>query len=380
MALVERELPLTALRQSVQDAARGEGRLVLLAGEAGVGKSVLLEHLQDELPDARWAWGTCDGLSTPRPLAPLFDLAEQLGGRLQALCRARPERDELFRALLEQLTGGTGGRLQAVVVEDLHWADEATLDLLQFLGRRLRTAPVLLVATYRTEALAAAAPLRAAVGELATLRWARRLELAPLSRAGVGSLAAGTSLDPEELYQLTGGNPFYVTEVINAPKSRQVPLTARDAVLARAARLTEEGWSALSCASLIGGRVEPALLVAATGCPAGVLDELLGSGLLVDDGAALRFRHEIARLAVEQQVPSHRRTALHGQILAALRSSSGGAPGGFGGAFGADDARLAFHAEGAGDEAAVLHHAARWRCGASWPTAARRARRCAATP
>src|SRR6266516_545537 len=348
MALVERGQPLAALRQYVQEAALGEGRLVLLAGEAGVGKSVLVEHVQREVADASWSWGICDGLSTPRPLAPLFDLAEQLGGRLRELCRVQAERDELFRALLEQVTGSD--RLQVVVVEDIHWADEATLDLLRFLGRRLRGAPLLLVATYRNDALAAAVPLRAAVGELATLRWARRLELAPLSLEGVGVLAAGTGLDPEELYRLTGGNPFYVTEVIASPVPG-VPLSARDAVLARAARLTEEGWAALSCASLIGTRVEPALLAAAARCPDGVLDELLASGLLVDDGTALRFRHEIAWLAVERQVPSHRRAAIHAQILAVLRSA--------GGPFGADDACLAFHAEGAGDDAAVLHHAAR---------------------
>ncbi len=348
MALVERGQPLAALRQYVQEAALGEGRLVLLAGEAGVGKSVLVEHVQREVADASWSWGICDGLSTPRPLAPLFDLAEQLGGRLRELCRVQAERDELFRALLEQVTGSD--RLQVVVVEDIHWADEATLDLLRFLGRRLRGAPLLLVATYRNDALAAAVPLRAAVGELATLRWARRLELAPLSLEGVAVLAAGTGFDPEELHRLTGGNPFYVTEVIASPVPG-VPLSARDAVLARAARLTEEGWAALSCASLIGTRVEPALLAAAARCPDGVLDELLASGLLVDDGTALRFRHEIAWLAVERQVPSHRRAAIHAQILAVLRSA--------GGPFGAEDARLAFHAEGAGDHAAVLHHAAR---------------------
>src|SRR6266700_1594621 len=348
MALVERGQPLAALRQYVQEAALGEGRLVLLAGEAGVGKSVLVEHVQREVADASWSWGICDGLSTPRPLAPLFDLAEQLGGRLRELCRVQAERDELFRALLEQVTGSD--RLQVVVVEDIHWADEATLDLLRFLGRRLRGAPLLLVATYRNDALAAAVPLRAAVGELATLRWARRLELAPLSLEGVAVLAAGTGFDPEELRRLTGGNPFYVTEVIASPVPG-VPLSARDAVLARAARLTEEGWAALSCASLIGTRVEPALLAAAARCPDGVLDELLASGLLVDDGTALRFRHEIAWLAVERQVPSHRRAAIHAQILAVLRSA--------GGPFVADDASLAFHAEGAGDHAAVLHHAAR---------------------
>src|SRR5207249_1576022 len=174
-----------------------------------------------------------------------------------------------------------------------------------------------------------------------------------LSPDGVRSLAAGSGLDLEGLYRLTGGNPFYVTEVLAAGTiGPGVPLSARDAVLARAARLSDESWAVLSCASLIGARIEPALLIAATRCPAAVLDKLLSCGLLVDDGTALRFRHEIARLAVEQQLPSHRRTVLHAQILAALRSSSGGA-------VSADDARMAFHAEGAGDDAAVLHHAAR---------------------
>jgi hypothetical protein len=133
----------------------------------------------NDLPDARWAWGACDGLFTPRPLGPLFDLAGQVSGELDDLCRAGAAREDLFRALLRQVS--ERGALSVLVVEDIHWADEATVDLLRFLGRRLRDAPVLLIATYRGEDLAADDPLRAALGEIARQRSTRRIDLAPLS-------------------------------------------------------------------------------------------------------------------------------------------------------------------------------------------------------
>ena len=152
--LLERGAALASLAGYADEARQGDGRLVLVAGEAGVGKSALVEQLQDDLPDARWSWGACDGLFTPRPLGPLFDLAGQLGGELEELCRAGAAREDLFRALLRQVS--EPGTLSVLVVEDVHWADEATVDLLRFLGRRLRDAPVLLIATYRDDGLAAA--------------------------------------------------------------------------------------------------------------------------------------------------------------------------------------------------------------------------------
>jgi hypothetical protein len=214
MMLLERDPVLASLRQYAHEAGQGEGRLVLIAGEAGVGKSVLVERFQRDLPDARWSWGACDGLSTPRPLAPLFDLARDLGGALADLCRGRPERDELFAALLGQVTGDD--RLDGIVIEDIHWADEATLDLMRFLTRRIRAAPVLVIATYRDDWLAPSSPLRLALGDLAARRWTRRLDLPPLSVEAVRTMAAGTDLDADRLYQLAGGNPFYVTEMLEA--------------------------------------------------------------------------------------------------------------------------------------------------------------------
>ena len=350
MQLLERGAALAALAGYAREARQGDGRLVLVAGEAGIGKSALVEQLQNDLPDARWSWGACDGLFTPRPLGPLFDLAGQLGGELDELCRAGAAREELFRALLGQVS--EPGTLSVLVMEDVHWADEATVDLLRFLGRRLRNARVLLIATYRGEDVAAGDPLRVALGEIARQRSTRRVDLAPLSAGAVRILAGGSGLDAAELYRLTSGNPFYVTEVVAAGLG-VVPASARDAVLARAARLGGGSREVLDVAALTGARVELELLESVTGCPPAAVDEVLGSGLLAGDGGWLRFRHEIARLAVARAVPAHRRPGMHARILAGL------------GLLGcSDDARMAFHAEAAGDQPAVLHHA---------PRAARRA-------
>jgi DNA-binding CsgD family transcriptional regulator/tetratricopeptide (TPR) repeat protein len=343
--LLEREAALASLAGYADEARRGAGRLVLVAGEAGVGKSALVERLRSDLPGARWSGGACDGLFTPHPLGPLFDLAAQLSGELENLCRAGAARQDLFRALLRQVS--EPDTLNVVVVEDIHWADEASIDLLRFLGRRLWDAPVLLIATYRDDGLAAGDPLRVALGDLATQRSTRRLDLAPLSADAVRTLASGTGLDAAELYRLTGGNPFYVTEVVQAGLG-VVPSSARDAVLARAARLSDGSRELLDVAALIGPRTELDLLTSVQASTLTVLDELLASGLLAEDGGWLRFRHEIARLAVAQAVPARRRAAVHARILAGLGLLGCG-----------DDARMAFHAEAAGDRPAVLHYAPR---------------------
>src|SRR5262249_4832583 len=155
------------------------------------------------------------------------------------------------------------------------------------LGRRIRNASVLLLVTYRDEGLSATDPLRVALGDLATQRPVRRVSLPPLSKDAVAVLAGGSGLDPVDLYQLTWGNPFYVSEAVRAGTS-EMPGSARDAVLARAARLSDPAREVLDVAALIGGRVELALLERAVDCGAftiaAAVDELLASGLLAGDG------------------------------------------------------------------------------------------------
>ena len=340
VALLERKTALDALAEVAGQARSGEGRLVLLEGEAGVGKSTLLEQFACDLPDSRVLSGACDGMFTPRPLGPLFDIAQQVHGRLHSLCRADASREQLFDALLTELC--EPGPLPVMVIEDVHWADEATLDLLGFLARRIREIAVLLIVSYRNDELADTHPLRIALGHLAVQRCTRRLPLAPLSAQAVRMLAAGRGVDPGELYRITGGNPFYVREVLEAGLGA-VPSSARDVILARAARLGPKARQTLEAAALIGGTVDERLLRDVVARPA--LAEVIASGLVVGH-PVLRFRHEIARQAIEQAVLPARRSELHSRILQGLRTLGCD-----------DDARLAFHAEEAGDGPAALEHA-----------------------
>ena len=343
MPLLEREHALASLREYADAAAVGDGRVVLVSGEAGVGKSTLLEHFEAATPHARWLHGACDGLFTPRPLGPLFDVAVELGGGLLAASREDAPREELFRLFLAAVTDGE--RPWVVAIEDIQWADESTLDLLRFLGRRLRNAAVLLICTYRDDELALDHPLRVMLGELASSRSTRRVNLAPLSEAAVRVLAAGSGVDAAELHRLSGGNPFFVTEVLQAGSS-ELPESARDAVLARLARLSRSARRTAEAAALIGTHVEAWLLDAVAAPTVADLDDLLSSGLLVSDRDAVRFRHELARLAVERQVPAHRRKQTHRKALLAMQVHGGG-----------DEARLAYHADGAEDADAVLRFA-----------------------
>jgi DNA-binding CsgD family transcriptional regulator/tetratricopeptide (TPR) repeat protein len=334
--LLERQPQLGALHGYAAEARVGDGRLVLIGGEAGVGKSSLVEELERELPGWRWYVGACDGLFTPRALGPLRDIVLQTGGALADLV-AGADREEVFTGLLDHLRDGPP---TVLVVEDVHWADEATLDLLRYAGRRLRGVPVLLLVTYRDDE--GNDSLRIALGDLSTQRATRRIDVPPLTESAVEALVREAGLDAAEVHGLTGGNPFFVGEVA-AWGSKGVSPSARDAVLARIGRLDDRGRQCAWVAALMGAEVDVDLLAAVDDDLPDALDDLVVSGVLVEDDGRLRFRHEITRLTVEQDVPGHRRQAVHATLLAALEARHE-----------SDPARLAHHAEGAGDRAAVM--------------------------
>ena len=340
-ALLERESFLAALREARGEADEGGGRLVLIGAEAGGGKTALVRAFAAECEEStRILTGACDALFTPRPLAPVADVAAQIGGELAELLERDARPYEISAALLAELQApGT-----MLVFEDFHWADEASLDLLRLLGRRLAGTRGLVLVTYRDDELQPDHPLRVVIGGLAATDGVERMRLAPLTLAAVEQLAAPHAVDAEELFHRTGGNPFFVTEAL-ASAGAELPPTVRDAVLARAAGLGPEARNVLEAVSVVPPHVELTLLEALAGKAIGRVDECVASGMLVREGSAIGFRHELGRIAIEESISPFERVSLHRRALGALRSA------------GADPARLAHHAEAAGDVDAVLEFA-----------------------
>lgn len=342
MTLLERDASLRRLAQLLGEARGGAGALVFVGGEAGVGKTSLVRRFASDARDVRVAVGTCDPLPAPPPLGPLMDVAEglALGPFGEGASPAAT-----FRAVRTSLASAP----TLLVIEDGHWADEASLDLLRFLGRRASDASTLIVATYRDDETVPGHPLRTVLGELATAPRVERMTVRPLSPAAVAVLAADREVDVAELHRRTGGNPFFVTEIL-ASDGEGVPASVHDAVLARAAGLTPSARAVLDAAAVVGPRIEPALLDAVTAGEARHVDAALARGLLVPRGPVLEFRHDLARQAIVEAIPPHRRRTLHRLALEAMTDPRG--------AHG-DPARLAHHAEGAQDAEAVLTYAVR---------------------
>lgn len=334
MDLLERSAELAALDGALSDVrSSGRGSLVLIAGEAGIGKTALLETFCNGNRKVPILRGGCDALFTPRPLGPVLEIAVELG-----VDGETPH--DLVQAMARQLR--TRGPT-VMVLEDLHWADEATLDVVRMLARRLQSVPVLLTATYRDDSLDRRHPLRLLLGELPSSRHVIRLTLAPLSAEAVATLAGDAH--GGALHRQTGGNPFFVTEVL-AAGGAELPTTVREAVLARTARLDDSARRVLDAVAVVPPRAELDLLQALVdGYPNG-LDECLGSGMLAATDNAVGFRHEIARVAVEECLSPHDRLELHRRALVKLRSERR-----------PDLARLVHHAEAAGDREALLQYA-----------------------
>jgi DNA-binding CsgD family transcriptional regulator len=338
--LLEREQACAALETAFSDARAGGGRLVLVSGEAGIGKTALVRSFCSRF-ERRPLAGACDGLRTPRPLGPIADIAGEIGGPLeQAIASGEPVH-VVFDALVGELRSSPA---RIVVLEDLHRADEASLEIVALLARRVEQLGVLVLATYRADELPRTHPLRVVLGDLATTAAVVRVPLEPLSPGAVASLAAPHGVDAADLHARTGGNPFFVTEAL-AGGRRDVPATVSDAVLARTASLGPRARELLDVVAIVPERAELWLLEAVAHDALGALDECLASGVLHAEGPAVAFRHELARMAVEESINPHRRVQLHRAALAVLRDPPRGAR---------DLARLAHHAEAADDAAAVL--------------------------
>lgn len=229
------------------------------------------------------------------------------------------------------------------MVEDVHWADEATLDVLRYVGRRIAELPAVLLLTYRDDEIVRDHPLRRVLGALSGSE-VLRIALTPLSRDAVASLAGGTAATADALYRLTDGNPFFVSEVLASPPG-EVPTTVVDAVQARVRLLEPATQRALEQLAVVPSGTELALAPALLG-ELTVLREAELRGIVQVGDGAVGFRHELARQAVLQTCPASTRIWLNQQVLAALLALDE-----------PDLARVVHHAIEAGDDAAVVTHA-----------------------
>jgi len=340
--LLERQAELQTLGTAIERAGAGRGSAVLVLGEAGIGKTSLVHaFLSAAAGRARVLAGTCEDLLTSRALGPLRDAARSAAaGPLAAALSPRADPDQVFAAVVDELASPP---LPVVfVIEDAHWADGATLDVLRYVGPRVPGLPAVLLVTYRDDALARDHPLRGVLGALGSTA-ATRLRLARLTADAVAEMAATTDVDPGELFRLTGGNPFFVSEVLANPCDI-VPPTVVDAVLARVRTLSPAAQAALDRLAVVPAGAELVLLRVLVGDLAPVA-EAERAGVVDVHGDVVAFRHELARRAVAESLPASVRLELNADVLRALAARPD-----------FDPFRALHHAVEAGDDAAVIVH------------------------
>lgn len=343
MQLLERGPQLHALDLALSEVAGGEGCVALVYGEAGIGKTALVEHfVQRKTQTWRVLTGACDQLFTPRPLDPLRDIALQTRGRLLSLLESETKRGTLFAACLM----GLKRQPTILVIENLHWADSATLDLLKYVGRRIRQTPCLMILTYRDDEIGPDHPLQLLLGDLASLPAIHRIPVLPLSVDGARELSKNRDVDAAALHRLTNGNPFFMTEVLAGEGG--IPQTVKDAVLARAARLSAPARRLLEAAAVIGFRAESWLLTGISGLEVKHVRECVSKGMLQPHGDGYSFRHELTRQTILESILPWRRAELNRLALGALHEASETSR---------DLTRLASYAAGTHDAGAVLQYA-----------------------
>jgi DNA-binding CsgD family transcriptional regulator len=391
---VGRTQELARLRELLTRAADGQPLVAVIGGEAGVGKTRLAEQLAATAnqQDVRVLRGGCVPLGEEGlPFAPVVQALRGLAGDLDAAeleAVAGPARAELGRLLPDlawggEATAGAAGASQAgqgrlfelllgvvqrlagsapllLVLEDLHWADRSTRDLLAYLAAALRSGRVLLVGTFRSDELDRLHPLRGLLGELARNRRVVRLELPRFTRAEVAEQLAGLlDADPptrlvDDIYARSEGNPFFAEELLLAGgEPGALPPSLQEVLLTRVVRLDHRTQELLRVAAAAGPGITQSLLAAVTGMDeAALLDglhEAVDQQLLMPDGDGYVFRHALLAEAVYGELLAGERVRLHTALAGALEAGleMGEAPA-------SRAARLAYHWSAAGDQPRAL--------------------------
>jgi len=349
--MLERDAELAALAHAAREAADRHGSVVLVKGEAGIGKSSLVEALRSHLPaEGRMLVGYCDDLATPRTLGPFRDLVGSVGTELSHAVMDGRERDRVLTALRTELTWPDHPTV--LVIEDVHWADDATLDALRYLIRRIADLPAVLILTYRDDELNREHPLHGLLGQASRIDHVRHLPLRRLSQQAVRELSAGSSVDAHDLFELTSGNPFFVHELLASARGERVPPTIADAVLARVRSLDPSVQDVLEQLAVVPSVLDRWLVdVLVPGAGQGgegtvaALAAAEERGLLSVSTRKIAFRHELTRRAVADAVPAARLMALNQRVLDALIDHDG-----------SDVSRIVHHAAQAGDQDAIIQY------------------------
>ena len=345
---LERQNELEQVFSACRRSANGHGNIVLIAGEAGIGKTTLLEAARNELTLAHQVyWSACDPFLTPRPFGPLHDFAAEFASPVLPLLRNGALPTELFSTFYRTLE--TTKHPRVLVIEDAHWADHGTLDLIKYLGRRIAFSACTLVISYRDDEVSEADPLSSVLAALPSGH-TNRVILTPLSQTSVEQMASAAGKSIKNLHQITSGNPFFVSEMLASelPSTDTVPASVQEAVNARIFRLVEKERRFLETMSLIPKALTTELLqvlfdeegeTLALACVARKL-------LVVDSRGHFRFRHELARLGTQTRLPVNQQKGIHQRILRALQTLN------------TDDlGLLVHHAAGSLDGNAVLQYA-----------------------
>ena len=312
MELIERDDFLMLLHNRFNNIPDGDGHCFFVMGEAGIGKTSLVKTFLKQVEDRSIQYtGACDSLFTPRPLAPLYDLALQIKEDWTHSIQSMSARTELFAKFAQALT--SKGKPVVLVFEDIHWADEATLDFVKFFARRISRTRCLFILTYRDGEINQQHALRNVMGELAPDTFTR-MQVTPLSRLAVYKMADEKGFDAENVYSVSGGNPFYVNEIL-ASYSTGVPDNIKDAVLSVYNRLedgTKNMWQLLS---VIPEGLEINRLTSIVPSWHAEIENCMAKGILVIKSNKIFFKHELYRRTVEVSLSPFKRIILNKSLL-----------------------------------------------------------------
>jgi DNA-binding CsgD family transcriptional regulator/GTPase SAR1 family protein len=339
--LTEREHEMSAMSSRADDARSGHGGAVLVCGESGAGKTSFVETFVEHwVVGERVLWGACDPLTMPRPLGPLHDLAGQFAPETRSLLRDGDQPHDIFSAVFDELLL----RPTVLVLDDLHWADQATIDLLRFILRRVPKTHSFVIGTVRDEEIGPTSPMRSLLGDMARSPHAVTVALAPLSLNAVAALVGERPVDAAWLHEVTGGNAFYVCEMLDHAGDA-LPTTVRDAILARTAELDVAAWDLLNLLTCAPGAI-PDHLLAGLGVTLPALRTLDEANLIRRSPRGVAFRHDLCRLAVSSVIPPGAESGLHRRLIDAHDAASD-----------SDPAVITHHALGAGDRMRVVQAA-----------------------